>query len=215
MEYFPSIDRYIDIHGIYTDEDLDHFDKLKKEWQDSLPKYKWNEYVEMFPSAKPIIKQILLAEIEKWKSDLKKADEIEKEIDDLIYRKCKDKRSEWFWNEVKMQLYINPLREGKEQLIKRNLFRLEYLKDPTKINGAITDSDVQRAKEYPITEILQFNRDHKTSCRWHKEKSASLHYYPKTNTVKCFGCGKFADSIAVCMEEYKLNFIEAVKKLSK
>ncbi len=190
------------------------FSKLKKEWKDSLPNYKWSDYLEMFPTAKPVIKEILLREIEQCKEDLKKAERIEKTFDDLIYRKCKDERSEWFWNLVKDIVYVSPLREGREQMIKRNLFRLELLKNP-KAGGRITDIDVQKAKEFPIHELMEFKNDGKAQCLWHNERSGSMHYYPKSNTVKCFGCQKFGDSIAVYMELYKVNFIEAVKKLSK
>jgi hypothetical protein len=77
-----------------------------------------------------------------------------------------------------------------------------------------TKADIIKAKAFPIDNILEFENN-KTKCLWHAEKTPSLTYYPESNTCWCFGCGKYADSIEVAKKHYKLNFIEAVKLLSK
>lgn len=72
---------------------------------------------------------------------------------------------------------------------------------------------VQKAKQYPIDQILDFDRGKKATCPWHNEKTASL-YLNKDNTVYCFGCNKYGDSIEVASQYYKCSFVEAVNKLA-
>lgn len=76
------------------------------------------------------------------------------------------------------------------------------------------NGDIARAKSCPITDMLKFNREHKALCIWHNEKTPSLHYYKKNNTVYCFGgCGKAADAIDVYRKLHGSTFGEAVKAL--
>jgi len=70
--------------------------------------------------------------------------------------------------------------------------------------------DIPRARAYPITDLLEFNRAKKTLCLWHNDKHPSLSYNPKTNKVKCFSCNMWADSIDICMKLNNLTFKEAV-----
>ena len=72
---------------------------------------------------------------------------------------------------------------------------------------------IDTARQYQITNILEFKNGTR-SCIWHTDKTPSLHYYEKTNTVFCFGCSKSGDSIDVYMQEHKCNFVTAVKALS-
>lgn len=80
-----------------------------------------------------------------------------------------------------------------------------------------TSSDkVLNARQYPITKLLKFNRDRKTICPFHLEKTPSLHYYPKTNTTYCFGgCGKAYDAIAIYQKQSGATFVEAVRFLNQ
>jgi hypothetical protein len=75
--------------------------------------------------------------------------------------------------------------------------------------------DIQKAKEYPINELLEFNNRGFVDCLWHgPERTPSLSWDKKRNKAHCFaGCGDF-DSIDILL---KINpnedFISAVKKL--
>ncbi len=212
MEYISTLNKYISISGIYSEQEVEFFDKVEKEWKDSQVNYSFNKLVEIFPEAKGIIKKELKEEIEKLELGLARADELEKEFADVIFRKA-SKKDEKFWNMVCEVLWLNPLRDGAERKIKRNLFRLESLNG--RIDRKRFEINVEKAKEYPIDELIEFNRAGMAYCIWHDEKHPSMHYYKKSNKVKCFGgCGKSGDSIDVCMQLYRLNFIEAVKKLT-
>lgn len=76
------------------------------------------------------------------------------------------------------------------------------------------DDRVLRAKSYPLTNLIEFARN-KACCPLHNEKTPSLHYYKKTNTAYCFGCGKTVDSIDAYRNKYNTSFLEAVDELNK
>lgn len=82
---------------------------------------------------------------------------------------------------------------------------------PTSYQG--TD-ELLRAKSYPIPNLLEFTRL-KALCPYHNEKTPSLSYYPKTNHVYCFGCGKHGDAIDVYRTIHNCSFKEAVEALNK
>lgn len=72
--------------------------------------------------------------------------------------------------------------------------------------------EIARAKSYPIHELVEFSKL-KACCLWHKEKTASMHYFVKNNRVYCFGCGKGGDAIDVYKQLHGCSFKEAVSKL--
>ena len=86
---------------------------------------------------------------------------------------------------------------------------------PTYTNNktSATSDELTRARAFPITDILRF-RAKKTKCIWHTEKTASLTYYPKTNTTYCFGCGQFGDAISVYRQVNNCSFKKAIHDLS-
>ena len=90
---------------------------------------------------------------------------------------------------------------------------LKMLKD-NKIVDTIDDSMIERAKEYPIPDMLGEPTMNKYQCIWHDDQNPSMHFYEKTNSVHCFSCGGGGDSIAVAMKLYNINFKEAVKNLN-
>lgn len=77
------------------------------------------------------------------------------------------------------------------------------------------EDEVLRAKQFPLNEIIEFNRQGKAICPWHNDKDGSLHFYPKTNTAYCFGCSKAVDSIEAMRQKHGVSFKEALKLLNK
>ena len=113
------------------------------------------------------------------------------------YAKNKD-----FWLDVNKILIIEPIRIQLE--------KIERAKKPIKYDTIL---DVAKAKQFPISQLIQI-RGNTAKCIWHNEKTGSLHYYPKTNTVHCFGaCGESHDVIDVYMKLNNCTFREAVLKL--
>jgi DNA primase len=76
------------------------------------------------------------------------------------------------------------------------------------------NSKKEVAKTYPIGNLLKFQQK-KACCIWHNEKTPSLTYYPKTNSVYCFGCGKHGDAIDVYRTINDCDFKTAVTELNK
>jgi hypothetical protein len=101
--------------------------------------------------------------------------------------------------------------------INKNIREWERWLKPPK-NQAILD--VARAREYPIGDLMGREgintgpQRTKYKCCLHSEKSESFVWYKHNNSFYCFGCGKGGDVINLYMELYKVNFVEAVKKLS-
>jgi DNA primase len=80
--------------------------------------------------------------------------------------------------------------------------------------AARDNSDKEIAKTYPISSLIKFTHK-QANCIWHNEKTPSMTYYPKTNSVYCFGCGKYGDAIDVYREIHQCDFKTAVTELKK
>jgi len=82
----------------------------------------------------------------------------------------------------------------------------------TKINNNF-NSDLKKAKAYPIENLIQFNHSGFAKCLWHSEKTPSLKLYKNRNKCHCFaGCGDF-DSIDVYMKLNNCSINEAINNL--
>jgi hypothetical protein len=89
--------------------------------------------------------------------------------------------------------------------IERELF---FADTPTEDNA----EKVRLAKEVPFEYFIEFNKFGQTVCPFHEDKDPSMKYYPKSNTVHCFGCGKSWDTIQFVRDLYDLSFREAIAK---
>lgn len=86
------------------------------------------------------------------------------------------------------------------------------IKQPMK--NVITDEMIQQAREYPITELIEFTRG-KALAFCHEDKTPSLSYHKAANRAHCFPCNKSFDAIGVLMERDKMSFTSAVRYLCK
>jgi len=77
------------------------------------------------------------------------------------------------------------------------------------------NNNLERAKEVPIENFLEFNSAGFATCLWHSEKTPSLHKITGKNRVYCFGCSKTADVIDVVMEQNGCTLPEALKIILK
>ena len=107
-------------------------------------------------------------------------------------------------------------------VFKCHTFHDSYIKKHTRVapknvkRVSFSDDNVTNAKNYPMTNLMAFNRYNKALCPFHNEKTPSLFYNKDSNTCYCFGmCGKIYDVISVYMELHKCSFNDAVKELNK
>lgn len=130
-------------------------------------------------------------------------------INDTVIERRKLERGSavdhWLELRINEQLYF---KEKLETLLKR-------LAKKTTPVGHITDADIDRARDYRIDALLDFNSAGFCKCIFHNEDTASLKYKKDLNYVHCFGsCAKTYDSISVYMQLYNVSFVEAVRALS-
>lgn len=81
-------------------------------------------------------------------------------------------------------------------------------------DGFITQEMITRAKATDPGVLLDFNSASFAHCPWHTEKTPSLKWNRKDNTVHCFGCGEHSDSIGLAMHIWGVDFKSAVKRLN-
>lgn len=79
------------------------------------------------------------------------------------------------------------------------------------MEGGINQEMIEKARSYPITNIIKIDTQGFAPCIAHNEKTPSM--YTRNNFAYCFGCGYHGDSIAVFMLIHSVSFPEAVKSL--
>lgn len=92
------------------------------------------------------------------------------------------------------------------KLLKQRLY-----KQPTE-SGALTEEQIQRAKDYPIEQLLDF-KNKKTTAFCHEDKSPSLTHWKAANKAKCFACNLLFNPIDVLMVRDGQTFRQAVLNL--
>jgi len=121
-----------------------------------------------------------------------------------VYHKLTDSFSIWF-----MEKYYQVFKGDYLDNLNKEIKRLKMILYP--IKGEITDDMIQRAKEFPIIELIK-NRRGMALCFNHPDKRPSLSL--KNNYAYCFGCGYSADSIKLYMDLNNVDFKTAVKALN-
>lgn len=86
---------------------------------------------------------------------------------------------------------------------------------PVDNHKGITEAMIDKARDYPISDLLEVNRYRKAVCLWHDDTRPSLVVYEKNQSVWCPVCGTFQDSIGVYMKLHGVTFPTAVRSLSK
>lgn len=98
--------------------------------------------------------------------------------------------------------------ENFERLLKRLDMRKKHLDNRQDLN-------IEQAKQKPISHFLDFNGSGFAKCLWHNEKTPSMRYYDKSNSVYCFSCQEHHDVIDVVMKLNNLTFKEAIYFLTQ
>jgi len=171
---------------------------LEIEWRSFQPHYSSRELLEIFPEAESYLRDRLM----RYNRYLKSVARIvKKQLKHIARYKGFQK---YFWEEI-IRMEDGDLLNLCQKEIERiqNFFRKE-------IPGQITDADIQRAREYPLKQLLGTTKD-KVLCPHHKEKNPSC--FLKNNFGYCFSCGYTFDSIKYLQDRENIGFVEAVKRL--
>jgi hypothetical protein len=84
---------------------------------------------------------------------------------------------------------------------------------PATVRGGkyVTEEEIQKARTYPITDILG-DRSLRT-CPFHDDQVPSLSVNHMKNLWRCFACGRSGNVIQLVMEMEGINFKHAVRRL--
>ena len=162
------------------------------------------EWVEIFPEARDYLEISLIENTEKLE---KLSKEYSEQLDRI--NKIKDINTRQF-----MELFADvftgeDIKECESKIKTIN----QYLQsDQPEIPGRITDNDIENAKSYPFSQLIETKRGF-CKCPFHNEDTPSFYINKKKNYGKCFGCGWCGDTIAFIMATENIDFIKAVKRL--
>lgn len=117
----------------------------------------------------------------------------------LVEEKLKKNMNMVYWYEACLERVT---KEGQD--ISKKLKRFNKQEDR---------SEIERAKMYPISEVVKVNRAGFALCPFHGEKTPSLKVYEDTNTFHCFGCQESGDVVKLYMHINGVDFPSAIKKL--
>ena len=214
-----------------VDRDVDMWE-AERQWKESQPQRTEVEWLNIFPSEKKrwgkvirvglkVREQELLEQIEnvKWSTSLK--------LKLHFFRASKDFDDGWWPTKLfcsRFDIVGEIKKDAREEIrgLERELRRVKSNRallgrigrkiDPEKENKLMITGDmVLKAKEYPIENLVEVNRQGFTKCFGHNDKHPSA--YCKKNFIHCFVCQKSWDTIAVLMEREGLTFKDAVLKL--
>lgn len=90
--------------------------------------------------------------------------------------------------------------------------QINYLKYDTPPTSGISGYHIERARSYPMEELLGVESGRRILCPFHDDHhpSASI----KNNKLRCFVCNKTWNPIDYVMEKNGLSFPDAVRRLS-
>lgn len=177
-------------------------------------------------------------ELELSKKYRKELKELKEEIEEESPGWMKERRKEYLIKEMlRCLFFLTPFRKWYEEATERNADYLtkriiqifasyDYWKKRMyklsmeykftilrKTNRSeITPDMIEKAREYPIQEIVEINRSGFSLCPGHDDHHPSMDC--RNNFCFCYVCGWCGDSIALYMKKNNVDFVMAVKFLS-
>lgn len=187
-----------------SDEEWELLHYHQRQYEPDLPRR--NELHKVYPEARPIVNRLL----KEKKQELRTLKAKEEEIKKKIYRNNKDPKMLEWERTIVLGLTTGPkIQECNDHIERLGKISRSYTR--TRDKEGVKAEDV---KHVPISNFIDFNRAGFANCLWHNEKTPSMKYYEKTNTVHCFGCDKTGDVIDVVQEVEGVDFLGAISKLS-
>lgn len=167
------------------------------------------------------LKGIVEQKISELKKSCRKVEREAKSKEDFAYQQLNSVREYSIpWLEAMVYLYGLEAKRENFKVWTRYWERVGGIYEIPKYNGGITHLDIEKAREYPIQELLDTPYKNagsarlKALCSFHEEKTPSFVIYTNDNSAHCFGCNKhIGNAVDFLMERDNLEFKEAVKKL--
>ena len=113
------------------------------------------------------------------------------------------------------------LKEGSDLALfwaREALNEIEYLQkhafyEPNPSKNTLTLEQIATARQYPIEQLIPFNRHGRATAWCHHDEHPSLTWHRKGNRARCFACDLTYGPIDVRMYRDMLSFPEAVRSL--
>lgn len=183
------------------------------------PPFASNKDLDVFDSkALKTIAEGKVKELKKFAKKLESNAEIKEDLAYLDLQTQREYSVPWF--EAMVFLYKLEDEREKSRIWIRYWQRLGNLYTPPKLEGHISEYDIEKAKSYPIQELLETSFKNagsgklKSLCPFHEERTPSFVIYTNENTAHCFGCSKHINNaINFLMERDNIEFKEAVRRL--
>ncbi len=115
--------------------------------------------------------------------------------------------------EVRRQLLLEKLYEAKRDPKKHDVKKLLSQVQSFGSDAGVNQQDILRAKEHPITALLNIHRPGNISCPFHQDRNPSFQV-KKNNTFVCHSCNEYGDAIDLYMKLHSVDFKTAVKSLA-
>ena len=198
------------------EKELDHLDSLEFSYKKTTRNPSFAELIDTFPKAIPAARRTAKGMIKELKRGISSLSNF-REICNTHVQSVSFKRQPElikYYDEL-----IDKLLQNYEKEIKKFHYQLTYLdglsgrREAQPQGDTITPERIERAKQYPISDLLEFRRG-TVRCIFHDDARPSLKYYPKDNHVYCFSCCRHEDAIGVAMALWGLGFKEAVRRLA-
>lgn len=216
LNWLPSVDKYISDWYLWTDEELDVMDNEKRVWLATQRRPSFQELLEVYPQARPMMRLFLKKTIATCEADLTEAKRLRADYEKRAEDWTRDPKIEWLPSMVNEILMVSPLTEGREKTIKEAHY---YLGTITRGGGTeeraaiqVTKEQIARARETDIRLIVQVDAKNRARCVFHEDTHPSMQVF-KDNHVHCFSCAGHGDVIDVYRAIHKCGLIEAVKSL--
>lgn len=208
-----------------SDEMLDYLDEQKTIWEKSKPRRTLVEDLQDFGVSESDM-------LEKVKDIDRVLPKLEQELENRVYirkkmlgRDLKQRgvpQEKWVqsWEllfavtDVKLKDRIAELQAERERVLSA-LGVLIRLNDPQKQKDLL---DIESARQFPFARVFPGELKQKGNrswgrCPFHDERTGSF-MVDSNNKFHCFSCNKHGDVIDFLMELEKINFAEAVRRLT-
>lgn len=114
----------------------------------------------------------------------------------------------WFFVTI-YKAFVEPFKKEWEKVYRE----IQMYKNPKFVElQEISDEDIEKAKNYPIENLIEVNKEGFALCLFHDDHHPSM--YCRKNYYYCFSCNASGSTIDLYMYLNNVNFIEAVRFLS-
>lgn len=135
------------------------------------------------------------------------------EFSDEFKKECSERHNKEQTEETKIEFEQECVAYAKDGDTKR-LPKLQGLEKTLKSlkENVVTPDMIVKAREYPLSDLVQTNKKLFALCPFHTDTKPSL--YIKNNFYHCFACQETGDVIDFYMKKNNANFVTAVTYLS-